>query len=95
MLQVSKKKASKIKLDRAVSKQKSKTSRTTSAKGKKKYVYISPAEKKRKFSEQRKVDKKAKATVARRRHDETMRSTGRKYLATDYGKRKGDKKKKK
>lgn len=44
---------------------------------------------------QHKRDKASKQAAARKRHDQQMRATGRKELATNYGTKKGDKKKKK
>ena len=41
------------------------------------------------------VDTTSKQSAARKRHDESMRSSGRKNLATNYGQLPGDKKKKK
>lgn len=50
----------------------------------------------RKFTlaEQRKRDKESRARAAKKRHDQQMRATGRKKLATNHGKFKGEGKKK-
>jgi hypothetical protein len=54
-----------------------------------------PSKSKRSYSEQREVDRKSRANEARKRYDIAMRSTGRKKSATNYGKFKGETKKKK
>jgi hypothetical protein len=55
-------------------------------------IYTDSTERKIKMTHHKKVDKEGKATAAKKRHDLMMRSTGRKKVATNYGTKKGDKK---
>lgn len=56
---------------------------------------LHPSGRKYTLAEQRKRDKASRARAARERNDIRLRATGRKELASNYGKFKGEGKKKK
>ena len=62
---------------------------------KKKGDSLSADKRRYKISHQKKKDKESRSSAAQKRHDIGMRATGRKELASNYGKFPGETKKKK